>query len=202
MCLLKKVNKQEKFLEREFDMIDYIIDIPWNKYSIIIELSKKLTGISPQFGKTALQKMVFILQELFDVDCGYEYQFYTYGPFSSELLQDLDLVELYKGVTVEYNKTSDGYVISPSTDANYILEKGSDFLKKNKTKIDDAINKFGKYTARELELRSTIIYVNRYISKNGEGDIVNIVKELKPKFDKNIIQDVFKELKSDGFIKL
>ena len=41
------------------------VNIPWNRYALTAELAKRLDGLSPQFGKTALQKVVFFLQEVY-----------------------------------------------------------------------------------------------------------------------------------------
>ena len=75
------------------------INTPWHRYALVAELTSRLEGKSPWFGKTALQKLVYILQEAFDVDCGYDFQLYTHGPFTSQLLADLDLAESFGAVT-------------------------------------------------------------------------------------------------------
>ena len=182
-------------------MTEYTISIPWNKYALITDLAIKIKRINAQFGKTALQKMVFLLQELYGVNCGYDFQFYTYGPFSSDLLQDLEILEFNKGVAINSNPETGGYIIVQGEKATMILEKGKKFLEENKEKIEVAINKFGEYTARDLELRSTIIFVDKYIAKKGD-DILKIVQELKPKFDKKIIQGAYNQLEKDGFIRI
>ncbi|MGB4289543.1 MAG: restriction endonuclease, partial [Dethiobacteria bacterium] len=58
---------------------------PWERYGLIVELTVRMQAISPQFGKTAIQKMIYLLQAVYTVDYGYEYSFYTYGPYSFDL---------------------------------------------------------------------------------------------------------------------
>ena len=57
-------------------------------------LATKLDGVSPQFGRTVLQKLVYLLHVLYGVNPGYDFELYTYGPFSSQLLSDLDVVSV------------------------------------------------------------------------------------------------------------
>ena len=58
---------------------------PQGRHALIVELSKRLEGVSPQFGKTALMKLLYLLQEAYGVSTGYRYSFYTYGPYSQEV---------------------------------------------------------------------------------------------------------------------
>ena len=59
----------------------------WNKYAIIVFLVKEYAK-QGRIGRTALQKLIYLLQELFNINCGYDFKFYTYGPFSSEILSN------------------------------------------------------------------------------------------------------------------
>ena len=61
----------------------------WDQYGLIAELALRLKGVSRQFGKTALQKLFYILQEVYRVPLGYDYTLYNYGPYSEELADDL-----------------------------------------------------------------------------------------------------------------
>jgi len=40
--------------------MSFTFDLPWNKYGIIVDLAKRLECVSPQFGKTALQKTIIL----------------------------------------------------------------------------------------------------------------------------------------------
>ena len=81
------------------------LELPWHRYALIAELAKRFEPVSRQFGKTALQKLVYFLQTIYGVDCGYAYEFYSYGPFASQLLNDLDLVAHFGGVSVQDRKS-------------------------------------------------------------------------------------------------
>lgn len=177
--------------------------VPWNKYGLIAELVEKLADKSPQFGKTALMKFIFILQEIYKVPCGYEFSLYTYGPYCSDVLDDLEYIDALDGVEI-IGLEKRGYVIRSGKESGYFRKKADGFLCHNKEKIDKAVEMFGSMTARELELRSTIIYiVNNYRHENMEvieEDLFNGIKEIKPQFSLEEIKGAYKELLKNKII--
>ncbi len=181
------------------------VNIPWFRYALIAELADRLKDISPQFGKTVLQKIVFLLQELYHVNLGYRFDLYMYGPFSTELLQDLDLVESLGGVSVEpVLLGSGGYQIRPGVQNQRVREKAKDFLKKISDKLDKLLEEFGKCSAKELELYSTIFYVSKELMHSqgttSRKDLARIVNEIKPKFFPGEIQRAIDELVKKGYL--
>jgi len=182
-------------------------NIPWEKYALITELAERLKDRSPQFGKNVLQKMVYLLQELYGVNCGYRFDLYMYGPFSSELLQDLDLVESMGGVNVvPVVSGTGGYRILPGEHSESLKSKATEFLSDGR--ITSALNKlvedFGNYWAKDLELRSTIIYASKDMRRSGNpvsrSDLVRIVKEIKPRFTDVEVQQAIDEMEKRGYI--
>jgi len=185
------------------------INIPWYRYGLIVELADRLKDRCPQFGKTVLQKMVYLLQEVYGVDCGYGFDLYTYGPFSSELLQDLDLVECMGGVdVVPVISRVGGYQIVPGARSQALRKKAKDFLanKKVSGSLDRLVGEFGRYSAKDLELRSTILYVVKDLKRSAGSvsrtDLVRIVKEIKPKFTDADVQQAIDEMVEMGHISL
>ena len=77
-------------------MVDF--KVPWERYGIISYLAREMERFDVQFGKTSLQKIIYILQETYDVRIGYSYILYNYGPFSAGLANDLDYVAALKGL--------------------------------------------------------------------------------------------------------
>lgn len=53
--------------------------------------------------------MIFLLQRSFGVDCDYSYTLYTYGPYSSDVSRDLDVVAGLGGAQVNYDSSFTGY---------------------------------------------------------------------------------------------
>ena len=165
----------------------------WDQYGLMAELALKLKGVSPQFGKTVLQKLVYILQEVYRVPCGYDYVLYNYGPYSEELADDLNFFASMGGVRINWSRGL-GYEIKEAGKTSHFRERGEGFLTKYAPQINGMIKRFGGMNARELELRSTIIYVSRE-EPLEEEDLLNRVKEIKPHFSVAEIDSAYKELK-------
>jgi uncharacterized protein len=183
------------------------LNIPWQRYALIAELSMRLNNKCPQFGKTVLQKMVYLFQEIFKIDCGYNYELYSYGPFNSQLLNDLDYVEHIGGVNVLHvDSGKGGFQIKPGEKVEFFREKGKDFL--NAPGVDEAltrlIDEFGEFGASELELRSTIVYVERELRGQGSMPtmerVAQVVKGIKPKFSDEDIRNTVDEIRAKRYL--
>ncbi len=174
------------------------IDNLWNRVGLISKLAQMSQRGTMQFGKTAVMKYVFILQEVYHVPCGYKFSLYTYGPYCTDVLSDLDYTEAMDGIKL-YNIGA-GYSVEPSLKAEEYIKKAKDFLIKNKSSINEVVELFGGMTARDLELRSTIIYIYKnYLSNRWEissTDIAADVRELKPHFSFEEVLRAFDQLKS------
>ena len=72
------------------------------------------------------------------------------------------------------------------------------------SKLDAAVNEFGAYNTRELELRSTIIYADRESQFNkiqqSRDDFIKLIYNLKPHFEISYISSVVNEMEEKGFI--
>lgn len=173
--------------------------IRWKQYALIVYLSEQLNDVSPQFGKTVLQKIIFILQEVYRVPCGYRYSLYSYGPYCSQLLRDLDMVEHLHGVDVcRVPSGFGGVAIFPGDKFKQVKDRGIDFIEVYKEKINNAVKLFGSFTARDLELRSTILYCCSDMKNMGQSysinDLVSVVSEVKPKYSNNEIESAIVSL--------
>ncbi len=186
------------------------LTIPWFRYALIPELAGRMRMVSQQFGKTALQKAMFLLQEIYGVDCGYDFTLYSYGPFDSQLLGDLDLVESWGCVKVESVKSGiGGFQIVPTEEAKTIRNKAAGLLDDaaTQTAIADLIRDYGGKSARELELRATLIYVDKDWKLRGGNppsrrELYTTVREIKPRFSDAEMNSAIDELSSRGHIVL
>lgn len=184
-------------------------DIPWNRYGLIAELASRLEHTSLQFGKTVLQKMVYLLQELYGIECGYEFTLYTYGPFDSLLLLDLDQVEALEGVSVRpLHSITGGYLIKPGTANAAVREKAAGFLDALGTKraMDDLVREFGRSSAKDLELLATMVYVDKDARKSGElltrRELAKRVREIKIRFSTMEVDDAISRLEGKGYLNV
>ncbi len=182
------------------------VQVPWHRYALISELARRLHEDSPWFGKTALQKIVYLLQELGGVPAGYEYRLHTHGPFAARIHADLDQLETFRAVTLKYvsGEGFGGYKISPGPHNQAIRERGAEFLARNQTSVDAVLNDFGSLGTRDLELRSTVAYVQRKaLSTNRPLDrerLISRVGKIKPRFSHEEIRTAVTELQEKGYI--
>jgi uncharacterized protein len=169
----------------------------WKKYGIIPELVDLMKDVNVQYGKTALQKHMYILQTVYDVDCEYEFKMYNFGPYCSELQNNLDLVQHWGCIKIAQN--GNGYIISTG-EYGLLRSKIEDFVENNETKsaFETLKKEYGSLSTKALELKATIIYVDRDLRYNkenpSEDKICTIVQALKPKFDPAEILSAIHEL--------
>jgi hypothetical protein len=174
----------------------------WNQYALVAELAARMKG--RPFGRVALQKFTYLLQELHDVDAGYDFPLYTYGPYSSELSADLDTLSAMQGVRVVPDERQGGYLISPGERFDSIRSMGADFVRANETAIDRVIADFGGMSAKELELRATCVFAERDARRRRTDRrrqaLVDVVHEIKPHFSKAQIDAALGELNGRGYV--
>ena len=172
--------------------------IPWEKYGLIAELARRFHALGQPIGRTMLEKTVYLLQELEGVDCGYDFSLYTYGPFAVEVLNDLDYVSALGGVLVTRDAVG-RYDIQPGPKNAEIIDASRTFLDKHCRAIDRTISAFGRYRAKELELRATIVYVARHTPRQDapsiEEEISSTVHEIKPRFALTEVREAVKDMR-------
>lgn len=158
------------------------------------------------FGRTALMKLCYFLQTLRGVPLGYRFTLYAYGPFDSEVLGDLSSAEALGLVTsnvVTFNGGY-GYEIRSGKQARRAGMLARDFLKRYQRDIDWVINEFGGYSASDLELLSTIVFIDREISRSESTatlqQYVRRVKDVKPHFSESHIEMMILQLLDKGFL--
>jgi uncharacterized protein len=182
------------------------IESPYPRFLLIARLAELCQQRGRSLGRTALQKYVYLLQALYQLDLGYEFQLYTYGPFCSELLSDLDFAETAQIINVAHATSGyGGYEIRPSAKFDEGKNKSGSFLETHDTKITELFSKFGDFTAKELELRATIVFCDRdNISsrrQSSRSDFISAVHEIKPGFTNREIEVATDALEQDNFIQ-
>src|SRR5262249_50838875 len=122
----------------------------WPRLAVLVSLVQKAPTRS--LGRTAIVKMVYLLQVVRGVPLGYDFRLYTYGPFDSEVLGDLDYAQALAAVhtrTVTYG-TGYGYEVSPGPKADAVKPLASDWLEHYEGNIDWVVKEFGHWTASQL----------------------------------------------------
>jgi hypothetical protein len=139
-------------------------------------------------GRTALMKFFYFLQTLRGVPLGYRFTLYSYGPFDSNVLADLSSAEGTGAVSSEpvLFPGGYGYLIRSGPHAESLKKAAGPFLRRYTSDIEWVLQRFGKLNSAELELTSTVIYVDQEASRKKERlslkQISQSVNEIKPHF--------------------
>jgi uncharacterized protein YwgA len=169
------------------------------RIALLTRLVEKAPG---PVGRTALMKFMYFLTALRDVPLRYDFSLYSYGPFDSAVLEDIDYAARLGAidVAVEHNAVGYGYQIRPAASADVVKGFDSAFVAKHEPDVDWVLGEFGHLNSAELELASTIVYVDREKRALNETDIVERVHQIKPHFTKDRILTKLRELRTKDLV--
>lgn len=179
--------------------------VPWDRLGLVVAVAERSRKGS--IGRTGLMKLAYFLQVVRNVPLGYHFTLYSYGPFDSDVLYDLDVASTLQAVTVETKEYSNGYYgyeVKPGPMAEKVKSEADDFLAKYEADISWVIETFGDLSTAQLELASTLVYIDReavdHKRESTIKDLARRVKEIKPHFSDQTILDRAKSLRSDGLL--
>jgi uncharacterized protein len=168
----------------------------WNKLQDArLAVIAKLVSLAPAgyLGRTALMKFCYLLQTVRQVPLGYRFTLYSYGPFDADVLSDLgtaENLEAVKASVVQYSGGY-GYRIRKAGRAEETIETGIGLLEEHARDIDWVIAEFGSHGSADLELESTIVFVDREGARKAErltiSELARRVKDVKPHFEEAYI---------------
>ena len=157
----------------------------------------------PGTGKTAVMKILYMLQQVKNIKMGLSFDVYTYGPYTSEVYDHLDCLisEGYISSCMYHMNNYVGYQLNITDTGKQRMEK---LNKKELECIKEIIAFTSGKTAKALELYSTIIFVDNlyHVNKlsNGRQRIVENVRDLKPRFSLEEITNAYNELTQIKYI--
>ena len=161
------------------------------RIALLTALVEKAPG--RMLGRTAIMKLLYFLITLRRVPLGYHFTLYSYGPFDSTVLEDIDYAARLGALsirTVMY-PSGYGYDIQPGAAAERTKNWEPEFIEASEEHINWVLGEFGNLNATELELASTIVYVDqewRQIGRHGTvRELAEQVNELKPRFAREAI---------------
>jgi uncharacterized protein len=172
-----------------------------------IGLITRLAEQSPNLGRTALMKYCYFLQTLRRVPLGYSFTLYSYGPFDSDVLADLDFAETLGAVktNIEYYPGGYRYRVKPGDRTEAAKKRSQPFLGQHEADIDWVVAQFGNLSAAQLELASTIVYCDREAIVRCEqlslDRLTQYVRDVKPRFSPTEIEGMVLDLRGRGVLK-
>src|SRR5579883_852542 len=158
-------------------------------------------------GRIQIIKLFYFLQELKGVPLGYDFRLFNYGPFDSEVLGDLASacgLAVVSETPVFYARGY-GYAITPGVNAEKFSREFEENAPVLATQVDEVVREFGGLGAAELELQSTILFVDREWSQAGvlgtDQTLTSRVREIKPHFTEDTILARLHKMKEKGWIE-
>jgi len=174
---------------------------PILRRAIIASIAERSEG---KIGRTALMKLMYFLQALKGVQLGYNFRIYTYGPYDGQVLDDLRTAESLQVVTAQPFEWqgATGYTIAKGPQAAELIDRSQQDLAAIDGEIDWIVKSFAQRSASDLEVLSTIVFVDRASTKGStaEGDLVDRVHEIKPHHRREKIETEIAALKEQKLL--
>jgi uncharacterized protein YwgA len=177
------------------------------RFGIISYIIKRLGDNRAYFGKVVIQKIFYFLTSHSVLQLPYEFYFYHFGPYSDLLKRDLDMMQLFGLIEIKEDPQKMGYeIIRVEREPTRECEKDAEsFIQKNIKDINKIIETFGSEEPADLELLATIHYVFERTkelhieAKRHKQVVLEKVKELKPKFSPQFIEEKYDFLHKSSF---
>jgi uncharacterized protein len=176
----------------------------FSNLAVMSSLVKRAPG---KLGRTGLMKCLFFLKVLRNVPLPYNFRLYTYGPFDPQVLEDLQYAEslgAIKSALVHYSGGS-GYQLEPGPAVDWMEDRASGFLAKHSEGIVWVLTEFGNRTAIDLEMSSTLVYIDRTaadkLSKLDLSDLAKKVHDVKPHLTIEAIEKEGRRLRERGLLR-
>ena len=153
------------------------------RLAIIAELASRLED---KLGRTALMKLIFFLQTRKEIDLGYSFRLYNYGPYDAQVIGDLRLAESLGGVASKEFSWSGGtgYTLALGQNGSTLIKDAGPELETIRPSIEWVVSEFGRRSAADLEIASTIVFVDDTNSSEGRrqcpNELVATVHQIKP----------------------
>jgi len=143
-----------------------------NNVAYVIRQMTEIANHSPV--KKALQKMVFLIERK-GVNLGFKYMLHFYGPYCPELDHETAVLSGKGVISFIYGQYGHNMNI---TDEFKDIES-ENLVESQQKIIQSVINRYKNYSASELELLTTAIYVYDYTGARTRKAISDNVKKIK-----------------------
>jgi len=180
------------------------VDSQFVSYGLLADLAQRSERNALNLGKAKIQKLVFLLNELYKLETGYKFKFFSSGPFSAELAGDIDYLGKIDILKLGEVKGGDGYQISLGAKAKEVIDIVKSDLEPMEKDIEKMLSEFGDLSPTDLDLITTLVYVSKYDPGfHGQMDrLVEKTKELKPKVQSSTIEETIGRLSSKGHLRI
>jgi len=176
--------------------------LSWQSPGLIAELAYRFKEKRFLLCKRALQRLIYLLQGLFGIDCGYEFDIGFYGFNSPVVEKDLFLLE--RAGAVRLVPVMFSHHVAVGENCELIRQRVKDFL--NQPKVSDALDRqisdFGKFSSKELDVILAVVYITRRGNGIPREALIKEVKSFRVRFSEEKIIHFINELQKKGYIKI
>jgi uncharacterized protein YwgA len=179
-----------------------------NKLDRVALIARLIALAAPRkLGRTALMKCLFFLKVVKNVPLPYSFGLYTYGPFDSDVLDDLQYAESLRAVesTLVQYPGGRGYEYQSGRKIEEVESEAKEFLSRHEESIGWVLNEFGGRSAIDLEMASTLVYIDRMTNEKKQratiADLARKVHDVKPYLALGKIEQEARSLKEKGLLK-
>ena len=153
-----------------------------NELALVVQKAVKSL---PWCGDLALQKVVYLLQSVYNVDLGYEFGYHHMGPYSFDLSDDLSLGVENGDWTRESKPIAEGIYWVNQYHVKGAIEIAGAHAKKVESALAKMLEQFqlqsDRIDGRRFELVATIHYL-RDVQEVPENELCQVLRALKPKY--------------------
>jgi hypothetical protein len=135
--------------------------------AVVTTLIDELDKRGSWCGETHVQKAMFFVQEMAEVDLGFDFILYKHGPFSFDLRDELTAMRADLLLDLEVRALGYGPRLRPMKNAWAMVKRYRDTVERVRPRIQFVAERFGDRPVTELERLGTALYVARR-KKPGE----------------------------------
>jgi len=158
----------------------------------VTELLRKLKDFSVTPGKKKFQKLVYLVENVGDVNLGFDYKIHFYGPYSPKLDSVLTALEGEGLIHYEYKDYSHLICVDAPEHSDFCE---IDLTDDEQKKIECVFSAFAHKAPDDLELLTTAHFAFQNIQDKSTSSIISGVKKIKgTKYSDDKIKQALSEL--------
>ena len=150
------------------------------KRAVILQLIMALHDNGSWCGETHIQKAAYCLQELMEVDTGFDFILYKHGPYSFDLCDELAAMRADELLAIKLNQRPYGPSLRVANLGEEMIERFPKTIGQYKNRIDFIAKRIGAKGVAQLERLATALYVTSESELGAVDERAKRIHELKP----------------------
>lgn len=165
---------------------------------VIREAAKAAKENHGYVGRTAVQKIMYFLNAK-GVPMGYRFDLYHYGPFSDQVISDIDWLVADDVIAEQSQKPEKYSNYAPGEGAEEFLAKFDQTLAPITNQVKETVSLLAPMKPEKLELLATLDYIYRQEKSAGKTPlkqaVVSRLQKVKPdKFTQEDVEQAYDEM--------